>query len=276
MTAASNPMLRLLRNSLLSVFCGTAVAAPPMRDASNAQAVPANQLAVAGNACGPTALLNAFRFGSPAWQRAYDAITGDTDKQRIYTVIRESGMRPSNSIKGRPRWSKKGVNLVDLCDIGNELTRAHFLPLMSQEVLFAKPGESQNKLLGRTHNLLETSLAKGLPPIVSLRRYVRRGQQGKAAEWIVLDAHFVTIISVPRKLEKGATSFPVAYADPWGGKICHGAVSVPVRGVLANTATDSPCLEAVFPDAAVGRKLVRPGESSTLTVVAILGRWQAN
>lgn len=266
-------MLRLLLNSFLSVYCGTAVAAPPMRDAPNSQAVPADQLVVAGNACGPTALLNAFRFGSPAWQRASNAIAGETDKQRIYTVIRESGMRPSNSIKGCPRWSRKGVNLVDLCDIGNELTRAHFLPLMSQEVLFAKPGESQKKLLGRVHRRFETSLAKGLPPVVSLRRYVWRSQKGKAPEWVVLDAHFVTITSVPRKLETNATSFPVAYADPWGGKICQGGITIPVRGVLADGAADSPCLEAVFPQAAVGKKLVRAGESSTLAVVAVLGRW---
>lgn len=249
------------------------MAAPPMRDAPNSQAVPANQLAVSGNACGPTALLNAFRFGSPAWQRASDAIAGETDKQRIYTVIRESGMRPSSSIKGHPRWSRKGVNLVDLCDIGNELTRAHFLPLMSQEVLFAKPGESQKKLLARVHQRFETSLAKGLPPIVSLRRYVHRSQKGKPSEWVVLDAHFVTITSVPRRLETDAISFPVTYADPWGGKICQGDIMIPVRGVLSDAAADSPCLEAVFPQAAVGKKLVRSGESSTLTVVAILGRW---
>lgn len=244
-----------------------------MRDAPNLQAVPADQLAVAGNACGPTALLNAFRFGSPAWQRASNAIAGETDKQRIYTVIRESGMRPSSSIKGRPRWSRKGVNLVDLCDIGNELTRGHFLPLMSQEVLFVKPGESQKNLLGRVHQRFETSLAKGLPPIISLRRYVHRSQKGKPPEWAVLDAHFVTVTSVPRRLETGATSFPITYADPWGGKICQGQIMIPVRGVLAGEAADSPCLEAVFPQAAVGKKLVRPGEASTLTVVAILGRW---
>jgi hypothetical protein len=244
-----------------------------MRDAPNPQAVPANQLAVAGNACGPTALLNAFRFGSPAWQRASDSIAGETDKQRIYTVIRESGMRPSSSIKGRPRWSRKGVNLVDLCDIGNELTRGHFLPLMSQEVLFVKPGESQQKLLSRVHQRFETSLTKGLPPVVSLRRYVHRAQKGKPPEWVVLDAHFVTITAVPRDLEKGSTSFPVTYADPWGGKICQGSIRIPIRGVLSPAPADSPCLEADFPQAAVGKKLIRPGETSTLTVVAILGRW---
>ena len=266
-------MFRRLRNSLLLACCGPALAAPPLREAPNPQATPANQLVVSGNACGPTALLNAFRFGSPAWQRASDAIVGDTDKQRIHTVIRESGMRPSASIKGRPRWSRKGVNLVDLCDIGNELTRGRFLPLMEQEVLFSNPGESQRKLLGRVHQRLETSLEKGLPPIVSLRRYVRRGENGRPPEWLVLDAHFVTVTAVPRKLEKNATSFSISYIDPWGGKISQGAISIPTRNVLADEAAASPCLEAVFPEAAVGKKLMRPGESSVLTVAAALGRW---
>jgi hypothetical protein len=144
---------------------------------------------------------------------------------------------------------------------------------MNQEVLFVKPGESQAKLLGRVHQRFESSLAKGLPPVVSLRRYVHRSQKGKPPEWIVMDAHFVTITSVPRKLERGATSFPVTYADPWGGKICQGSISIPTNGVLSQNAADSPCLEAAFPQAAVGKRLVRPGETSTLTVVAILGRW---
>jgi hypothetical protein len=244
-----------------------------MREAPNSSAIPANQLVVSGNACGPTALLNAFRFGSPAWQRASNAIAGETDKQQIYTVIRESGMRPSASIIGRPRWSRNGVNLADLCDIGNELTRGHFLPLMSQEVLFLKPRESQKKLLARVHQRFETSLEKGLPPVVSLRRYVQRGEKGKPAEWVILDAHFVTITAVPHKLDPGATSFPVTYIDPWGGKICQGSIRIPDRGVLADAPADSPCLEAVFPEALVGKKSVRPGDTSTLTVVAILGRW---
>jgi hypothetical protein len=266
-------MFRRLRNSILLACCGPALAAPPLREAPNSSATPADQLVVAGNACGPTALLNAFRFGSPAWQRASDAIAGETDRQRIHTVIRESGMRPSSSIKGRPRWSRKGVNLVDLCDIGNELTRGRFLPLMDHEVLFSKPGETQKKLLSRVHQRFETSLDKGLPPIISLRRYVRRGGNGKSPEWIMLDAHFVTITAVPRKLERAATSFPIRYIDPWGGKTCQGVISIPSRGVLAEEAADSPCLEAAFPEAAVGKKLLRPGESSTLTVVAALGRW---
>ncbi len=42
------------------------MAAPPLREAANLTAVPVNQLTVAGNACGPAALLSAFRFGDAA------------------------------------------------------------------------------------------------------------------------------------------------------------------------------------------------------------------
>lgn len=248
-------------------------AEPILREASNLAAQPVNQLLVSGNACGPAALLNAFRFGSEDWQRATTALSGETDKQRIYTIIREYGMRPSKTIIGRPRWSKKGVNLADLCDIGNEIKQPHFLPTLGHEVLFLNPRETQEKLLARTQRRLDTSLTRGFPPIISLRRFALRKQEGKAAEWIVLDAHFVTVTAVPRKLEAGARSFTVRYIDPWGGKVAQGSISIPNRGVLAEAATDSPCLEAIFPQASVGKKLVRAGEYSVLTVSALLGKW---
>ena len=264
MTAVQKPMGRVWLSSIFLALAAltVAMAAPE----------PANQLVVAGNACGPTALLNALRFGNSDWQRAATAITGETDKQWIYTIIREYGMRPSSHFKGRPRWSRKGVNLADLADIANELTHSHFLPLVSQEVVFLKAGESQEKQLGRVHDLMATSLKKGLPPIVSLRRYVRRATAGRAPEWLVLDAHFVTVTAVPR-MEKGARSFPVSYIDPWGGTRCEGSIEIPDQAVLADSSAASPCLEAVFPLAVVGKNRVRSGEVHALTVAAVLGRW---
>ncbi|MES2922158.1 MAG: hypothetical protein V4819_11460 [Verrucomicrobiota bacterium] len=260
-------MFRLAASSLFLALCLIGRAAP------EAPAVPANQLVVAGNACGPTALLNAFRFGNPAWQRASNAIAGDTDKQRISNIIREGGMRPSSHLVGHPRWSRKGVNLADLCDIANEMTRGHFLPQVSQEVLFLKPGETQEKLLKRVHQRLATSIAKGLPPVISLRRYAKRGRGGKPPEWIVLEAHFVTLTALPPKLEKGAGSFPISYIDPWGGKTCQGVISLPGHPILADSVAASPCLEAVFPQALVGKKSIRPGEPNGLIIAAMLGRW---
>ena len=100
-----------------------------------------------------------------------------------------------------------------------------------------------------------------------------RCQDGNPSAWVALDAHFVTLTAVPQKLEKNARSFPVSYIDPWGGEICQGAISIPDRAILANVAAGTPCLEAVFPQARVGKKLIRPGEATALAVAAVLGRW---
>ncbi len=261
-------MRQLLVSSLSLLIAGKLLAAPDLQEAPNLTAAPANQLVVSGNACGPTALLNAFRHGNKDWQRVSTAISGENDKQQIYTIIREVAMRPSANFKGRPRWSRKGVNLADLCDIGNELTRGQLLPLIQQEIFFRQSGETPEKLLKRAHQRFEKSLSKGLPPIISLRRYALRN-----GHWIVLDAHFVTLSALPKKLEKGATSFPITYIDPWGGKIQQGAIAIPDQPILAEVAEESPCLEAQFPQASVGKKFIKSGEKNALTIAAALGRW---
>jgi hypothetical protein len=248
-------------------------AAPPLREAPNPTAVPANQLAVSGNACGPAALLNAFRFGSPQWQRAADAVTGNNDRERIFTIIREIGMRPSKHLPGRPRWNRRGVGVADLKDMANEMSRGHHLTMLRDEVFFIKPRESPEKLLRRVHHRLEGSLAKGFPPVVSLRRHALRKQKDGTAQWVVIDAHFVTLTAIPRKLEKNARSFPVRYIDPWGGRHCEGRITIPDRAVLADPRGHPSCLEALFPEASVGTKLLRPGEQTVLTIPAAIGRW---
>lgn len=266
-TSGRRLMFGGLINSLLLLSCLHGIAGP-LIEAADLTAVPANQLTVAGNACGPAALLNAYRFGSKNWQRAAEGLAGENDKEQITTIIRSYGMRPSLHLNNRTRWSRKGVNLADLTDIANETARTHLLPLVSQEVLFRKSGENPEELLKRTHGYFATSLEKGLPPLLSLRRYVLR-----KGDWTILDAHFVTLISVPKKLEKGSTSFEIAYIDPWGGKIRNGTIGIPSRPVLAGEVAESPCLEANMPTALVGKKLLRAGEVSTLTLAGVIGRW---
>lgn len=242
------------------------------REAPNGSATPVDQLAIAGNACGPAALLTAFRFGDKNWQRAADAVEGDTDRQRLRKIILEVAMRPSKHLGGRPRWSRSGVNLADLCDIANEMTRAHYLPKVGYEVMILQPGESQEKLLRRVHGRLEKSLSKGLPPVLSIRRFVK-----KKDGWQIVEGHFVTVTGLPRKLAKGDRSFVVNYVDPWGGKRQQGTIAISGRGFLtAGDASDpllSPCLEAVFPQALVGKSKIGKGEETVLTISAAIGRW---
>lgn len=262
-----------LRSLLLPLLGMPVIAAPLTREAPNNHAVPANQLLVAGNACGPAALLNAFRFGSRDWQRPCNALAGNNDRERILTIIQEIGMRPSKHVPGHPRWSRRGVSVADLRDMGNEMTVGQALPQLSEEVFFLQPRETPEKLLARIHQRLDTSLGKGLPPVVSLRRYALRRQPGKAPQWTVIDAHFVTLTAIPRKLDKQARSFSVSYIDPWGGRRCQGTIGIPETPVLADSAGRSCCLEADFSQSAVGKKLVRRGEQTVLACCAAIGRW---
>ena len=137
----------MLRRVIVSlswcVSAWSALAAPLVREAPNPSAAPANQLAVAGNACGPAALLNAFRFGNPDWQRASNAVAGANDRERILSIIREIGMRPSKHVPGHPRWSRRGVSVADLQDMANEMTAGKFLPQVSEEVFFLNRGKAR-------------------------------------------------------------------------------------------------------------------------------------
>jgi hypothetical protein len=259
---------------LLALVSATAsLAASPLREAPNPTAAPANQLSVAGNACGPAALLNAFRFGAPHWQRASSAVTGDNDREKILTIIREIGMRPSKHLPDRARWSRLGVGLSDLRDMGNEMTIGHSLPQLAEEVFFLKPRETPEKLLRRVHKRFDTSLAKGFPPVLSLRRHALRKQPGKAAHWVVIDAHFVTLTAIPRRLEKHPRSFSVRYIDPWGGRHCEGVIRIPELPLLVDGNGAACCLEAVFPGTPVGLKRLRSGDASVLVLAAAIGRW---
>ena len=267
-------MLRSVLPSLLTAFsCGISTAAPSACEAANPGAVPVNQLHVAGNACGPAALLNAFRFGNERWQRASNAVKGVSDRERILTVIREIGMRPSASVPGRPRWSRRGVNVADLRDMANEMTAGRWLPRVGEEMCYLKPRESPEKLLARVHARIRTSLRKGLPPVLSIRRLALRARPGQVAQWETIDAHFVTIIAVPCGLEKTDRSFPVRYIDPWGGRFCEGEIRIPGNVVLPAADGRSSCLEAFFPRTAVGEKLVRRGEQTFVVAAAVIGRW---
>ena len=245
-----------------------------MRQAPELTAAPVNQLLVAGNACGPAALLNAFRSGSSDWQRASRAVAGTTDKERLLAIIRGSGMRPSRNLPGHPRWSRRGVGVADLADMANELTAGQYLPPVSSEVFFLNPRESPEQLLRRVHQRLDTSLAKGLPPVLSLRRYALRTQPGgQAAQWVVIDAHFVTLTALPRALDRNSRAMAVSYLDPWGAKSCQGIIGIPHPAAFINGAGQAFCLEADFPTTAVGKALVHRGEKTVLALAAAVGRW---
>ncbi|MFT4176448.1 MAG: hypothetical protein QM627_07295 [Luteolibacter sp.] len=235
-----------------------------MRTASRMGAEASNQLKVAGNACGPAALLSAFRFGETRWDRPVEALGKETDREQILAIIRRYGGRSSHTLKDHQRWSKRGVNLADLTDIANEMARPFYLPRLKAEVFPATANGEGERTLKRTHGVLRKSLANGFPPILSVRRFVFRDGQ-----WTVLSAHFVTLIALPERMEKGATSFPVVYLDPWGGRRCEGVVTVPENGFPSGLPAN---LSVNLPQTGVGKSLVKPGERSVVLLSAAIVR----
>lgn len=239
-----------------------------MRTAPNAAATPVNQLSISGNACGPAALLASFRCGNEAWQRGAASLAGGTDRDQLRLWIRLHGLRPSTTLKGRQRWSSKGINVEDLVAAANEMNRPLFLPPLAHDDLFLRPGEKPGALLRRTRDRLDKSLVKGIPPILSLRRFVLR-----KGIWTPVQGHFVTVTGVTRKLARGDSSFAFQYLDPWGGKRCEGTLGLPRQSILAAAGQGSPCLEATVSSALIGKSEIRRGEATAVVPAAVIGRW---
>jgi hypothetical protein len=178
--------------------------------APNPGARAADQLDIAGNACGPTALLNAWRFGSIACQNIAATLPGADDRARLRHLIVHHGGQRSTHMPHRNRWSRRGINAADLTDLANQLMDRHG----ARPVTLIVPQGKDS--LRTTHRQLARSLRRGFPPVVSLRRYV--GTK-------VIESHFVTVLRVPDHLEKNASFFTMEYLDPIGGKKCHGRLT---------------------------------------------------
>lgn len=247
---------------LLSLVLAACAPVPDFYRAQNLSAKPFNQLELAGNACGPAALLNSSRFGSPAWRRISETPPGLTDRERIRSIARGPAMRESSSLPGRARWSRRGINISDLRDVANEIARPERLPELANEALVISPIESKEAHVRRIHGKLARSLAAGVPPIISLRRYALRN-----GKWTSVQAHFVTATSVPGRLEEGAPGFNVGFIDPLGGKFREGRITPGADPEIDFFA------EADFPDVTFGGNFLRPGEKSILVAAAVLGRF---
>ncbi len=239
-----------------------------MRQAPNPGGQAANQLSISGNACGPAALLSSYRCGNESWQKAAASLTGSSDREQIGFWIRTHGLKPSETLRGRKRWTSAGINVEDLITAANEMGRPLYLPVLTHDGLYVQRGEDAQKLLQRTWKRLDTSLEKGVPPLLSLRRQVQR-----KGSWQPVQGHFVTVIAIPAKLEKGASGFPVSYLDPWGGKKAEGWIKIPTQPVLTEPGSPPPCLVAEFPTANIGKKEVKNGEATAVVPEAVVGRW---
>ncbi|MFK7849359.1 MAG: hypothetical protein AB8D78_00135 [Akkermansiaceae bacterium] len=261
------PVLKRFLLLLSPSFFFSCASAPDFYTAENLSAKPFNQLDLAGNACGPAALLNSYRFGSTRWRKLAQGPPESSDRDKIRAIARGPAMRESSSLPGRARWSRNGINLSDLKDVANEIAYAQNLPPVRQETLFLKPGETQKSHLARVHSLLTRSLANGFPPIISIRRFVLRNNS-----WTAVQGHYVTVTSVQGRIPRGQDHFSVSYIDPWGGKKYEGIIKTYPEAFLADLPDKNANLEAAFPATTAGKRFVRKGEKNLLAMSGFLGR----
>ncbi len=153
--------------------------------------------------------------------------------------------------------------------MANEMCAPHTLPKVRHQVLTRKPDETRSHHLRRTHRRMAASLAKGLPPVISVRRYAYRYNKSVGGKsWWPVRAHFVVVTEIPKKLPRSATSFRITYIDPYGGFTRQGTIRTNTAGF-----TNSPFLGTSMPKTMVGKSFVKPGEQTLLTLTAILGTW---
>jgi len=117
---------------------------------------------------------------------------------------------------------------------------------------------------------------------MAIQRQVRRQlpNRGKSI-WMNIQSHFITIISIPKKLPKGAKSFSIEYIDPWRGRKLTATIHIPNKNfklgradvVKYGVTLDSPSLAIDCPHTAVGRKHLKENEASTVIVGTVIGAW---
>ena len=258
----------ILKALLFAFFTLPLQAAPKWLAAPNPTSAPVNQLRTDGNACGPACLLDAFRAGSKKWQASIAQIEGDNDTAKVKKIIYAYGKRGSRLAPKKARWnSRYGVNGIDLADMANELRNQKWMGSVKQQIFFKSGRESDLALLKRVHKRLSSSLKKGLPPIMRVRRVAFRAPKGSTTKsWLAVKRHYLVLTGLPSKLPKNASSFAVTYHDPWGGKSYQGTVQIS----NAQTAGISTVV-AVFPNSNIGKSLVKSGEASCLSLSSAIG-----
>mgnify|MGYP003641017960 CR=1 FL=1 len=171
------------------------------------------------NACGPASILNLLKFSRAEYQSAYDGILGAKDKVRIrFFVDRYFRNRRSVIYKDQKRWGVHGVQSADLVTGLNEFLSENALPKLNAGYLDRQVDESAAEHLNRCHEMIAASIENGVAPIISLRSYLVREQEGEDADpaWETGRHHNLVVIDVSEKPD--ALGFRVVALDPWMGR----------------------------------------------------------
>ena len=260
--------IRLLHAVVLSAACfSCSVPEPSARlVAPNPNARPIDQLSLSVNACGPAALLNAFSAGSEPWQKVAEAVPGKSDRDRLAYIIKRYALHPSKHFRDQRRWSRRGgIGAIDLADMATEMAAAGGKLSGIRSESFVDTRNAPAALLRRLHRRLATSLKRGLPPILVLKR-MARPKSGATTAWTMVEGHYVVVTSLPARLLRSTTAFDIDCIDPNGGQHRHATI---------HTSSDPsiPWLLIDCPGTPVGQRRLRSGQISHLSASAVIGRF---
>lgn len=174
------------------------------------------------NACGPTALANCLKFGSPPLRSAWEGFVGTDDTTRLrFLIDRWFAGRQSGVFPGKKRLSFDGTLEEDLAAAFNELAADQSLGKVQATFLDRQPGEKSPAFLARVHEAISDSIKGGIPPLLSLKTYVARRfeRMDDQIAWEPSAHHWVLVTGVRRELRDADLGFPVDLIDPDGGRL---------------------------------------------------------
>lgn len=171
------------------------------------------------NACGPASILNCLKFSRPEMQEVYGKLTGGSDGMKMrFVVDRYLKLRDSSVYPGQRRWGVHGVASEDLVAGMNELLAAHGAGELAATYLDRQEGEASLDFARRIHRLMQTSLERGVTPILSLRAFYVRDQEesGHEPAWETGPHHNV-VVTAAGDFAAGS-GFLLTALDPWEGR----------------------------------------------------------
>lgn len=194
------------------------------------KSVAINQLLVSDVVCGPTAVLNAMKFGNSDIQSCYESIPGNDSWGKLSFIVNEYGLKPSNDCSDGLRMHKDGICSVDLLHFYNDILLDNEKTGVEGEYIFRFKDEPLKNLLKRLHGKLYRSLKKGVPVVTQIRSFgVKRNDVTDKMYWYGLSSHYITITKIPERLLDYEKGFIFEYIDPYGARVESGYIGIETK-----------------------------------------------
>jgi hypothetical protein len=249
-------------------------------------------------ACGPTALLYAFKFGNPVMKAAYAQFPGSTDSDKLKNIVKIFGKRPSKTTYHSVRLDpNNGMAPLDVHATVNDMLSARDgQPILQSQTLARETLESKpGAFLKRVHASLRTSILNKVPVVSIIVPYAGKFDGEKNTNvWSEHNGHYVVVTGVPDSLPEESLGFSFQYLDPETGRMDQAFLYEEVeRTFLArketgnganqwidnkvnfkNREVSSPYLTLTAPGLNLVPGKVRDAQRLVLTLATVIGKFE--